>query len=96
LENALSDSKSADSRYTINWELPSILYQVYFALSVLKDEFTHYDLHTNNVMYIQTNKKFISRFNYMEQKILAQGKALADCSLAEMYVFWNEAKKMEH
>ncbi len=44
----------------------------------------------------KTNKKFISRFNYMEQKILAQGKALADCSLAEMDVFWNEAKKMEN
>lgn len=44
----------------------------------------------------KTNKKFISRFNYMEQKILAQGKALADCSLTEMDVFWNEAKKMEH
>lgn len=44
----------------------------------------------------KTNKKFITRFNYMEQKILAQGKALADCSLAEMDVFWNEAKKMEN
>jgi XTP/dITP diphosphohydrolase len=43
----------------------------------------------------KTNKKFISRFNYMEQKILAQGKALADCSLTEMDVFWNEAKKLE-
>ena len=44
----------------------------------------------------KTNKKFISRFNYMEQKILAQGKALADCSLAEMDLFWNEAKKFEN
>lgn len=43
----------------------------------------------------KTNKKFISRFNYMEQKILAQGKALADCSLTEMDIFWNEAKKLE-
>jgi len=43
----------------------------------------------------KTNKKFISRFNYMEKKILAQGKALADCSLTEMDVFWNEAKKLE-
>ena len=43
----------------------------------------------------KTNKKFISRFNYMERKILDQGKALADCSLREMDVFWNEAKKME-
>lgn len=43
----------------------------------------------------KTNKKFISRFNYMEQKILAQGKALADCSLEEMDRYWNEAKKLE-
>ena len=43
----------------------------------------------------KTNKKFISRFNYMERKILEQGKDLADCSLNEMDVFWNEAKKME-
>lgn len=43
----------------------------------------------------KTNKKFISRFNYMEQKILAQGKALADCSLTEMDIFWNEAKRLE-
>lgn len=43
----------------------------------------------------KTNKKFISRFNYMEQKIKEQGKALADCSLEEMDKYWNEAKKME-
>lgn len=43
----------------------------------------------------RTNKKFISRFNYMEQKILAQGKALADCSLEEMDKYWNEAKNLE-
>ena len=43
----------------------------------------------------KTNKKFIYRFNYMEQKIKEQGKALADCSLEEMDVFWNEAKKLE-
>lgn len=43
----------------------------------------------------KTNKKFIFRFNYMEQKILAQGKALADSTLKEMDVFWNEAKKLE-
>ena len=43
----------------------------------------------------KTNKKFISRFNYMEQKIKEQGKALADSSLQEMDVFWNEAKKLD-
>ena len=43
----------------------------------------------------RTNKKFISRFNYMEEKIKGQGKSLADASLEEMDVFWNEAKKFE-
>ncbi|HWY11399.1 MAG TPA: nucleoside triphosphate pyrophosphohydrolase [Bacteroidia bacterium] len=42
----------------------------------------------------RTNKKFTKRFNYMEEKIKAQGKQLADCTLAEMDVFWNEAKKL--
>lgn len=42
----------------------------------------------------KTNKKFIFRFNYMEQKIKEQGKALADCSLEEMDKYWNEAKKL--
>lgn len=42
----------------------------------------------------RTNKKFIKRFNYMEQKIKEQGKQLGDCTLAEMDVFWNEAKKL--
>lgn len=43
----------------------------------------------------RTNKKFISRFNYMEEKIKGQGKSLADSSLEEMDVFWNEAKQFE-
>lgn len=40
----------------------------------------------------KTNQKFMFRFNYMEEKIKAQGKALADCTLAEMDKYWNEAK----
>ncbi len=40
----------------------------------------------------KTNQKFLRRFKYMEEKITSQGKALSDCSLAEMDVFWNEAK----
>lgn len=41
----------------------------------------------------KTNQKFLRRFNYMEEKITSQGKALSDCKLDEMDVFWNEAKK---
>ena len=42
----------------------------------------------------RTNKKFIKRFQYLEGKAAEQSKALKDMSLAEMDVFWNEAKKV--
>ena len=43
----------------------------------------------------KTNRKFISRFNYMESKVREQGKTMADMSLQEMDVFWNEAKTLK-
>ena len=42
----------------------------------------------------RTNKKFIKRFQYLESKAAELGKSLSDMTLAEMDVFWNEAKKM--
>jgi len=42
----------------------------------------------------RTNKKFTKRFNYLESKVKAQGKTLNDCSLDEMNVYWEEAKKL--
>ncbi|EAY26963.1 MazG family protein [Microscilla marina ATCC 23134] len=43
----------------------------------------------------RTNKKFIKRFTYLEAQAQKQGKQLADMTLAEMDVFWEEAKKLE-
>jgi XTP/dITP diphosphohydrolase len=43
----------------------------------------------------QTNKKFISRFGYMEEKVREQGKQIAECKLAELDQYWNEAKKLK-
>ncbi len=43
----------------------------------------------------RTNKKFIRRFNYMEQKAGENGRRLQDMSLQEMDVLWNEAKLNE-
>jgi len=40
----------------------------------------------------RTNKKFIHRFQYMEEKIKASGKTISDCKLEEMDKYWNEAK----
>lgn len=42
----------------------------------------------------RTNKKFIKRFQYLESKAKELGKDLNDMTLAEMDVFWNEAKKL--
>ncbi|WP_438962334.1 nucleoside triphosphate pyrophosphohydrolase [Nonlabens sp.] len=42
----------------------------------------------------RTNKKFIKRFQYLETKAKELGKQLSDMTLAEMDVYWNEAKKI--
>ncbi|MBC7426168.1 MAG: nucleoside triphosphate pyrophosphohydrolase [Bacteroidia bacterium] len=42
----------------------------------------------------KTNKKFIKRFNYIEEKAAEIGKDLKDMTLGEMDGFWNEAKKL--
>ncbi|MDR1762832.1 MAG: nucleoside triphosphate pyrophosphohydrolase [Dysgonamonadaceae bacterium] len=51
-----------------------------------------YKINPDNALE-RTNQKFINRFNYMEQKAAEQGKSLNDMTLAEMEVFWQEAKK---
>ncbi|MBK7035526.1 MAG: nucleoside triphosphate pyrophosphohydrolase [Bacteroidetes bacterium] len=40
----------------------------------------------------KTNKKFIKRFQYIEQKATEQNRTLNDMTLAEMDALWNEAK----
>lgn len=43
----------------------------------------------------RTNKKFIKRFNYLESQTLKKGRSLKDMTLAEMDVYWEEAKKQD-
>jgi len=43
----------------------------------------------------KTNKKFIQRFTYLEEKAAENGQILKDMSLAEMDVYWNEAKRIK-
>ncbi|MEH6407002.1 MAG: nucleoside triphosphate pyrophosphohydrolase, partial [Leeuwenhoekiella sp.] len=42
----------------------------------------------------RTNKKFIKRFQFIEEKAKENNKSLQDMTLAEMDVFWEEAKKL--
>ncbi len=43
----------------------------------------------------QTNKKFVTRFNYIEENLAKNGKTLQGSSLSEMDVYWEEAKRKE-
>ncbi|HET8810371.1 MAG TPA: nucleoside triphosphate pyrophosphohydrolase [Flavobacteriaceae bacterium] len=43
----------------------------------------------------RTNKKFIQRFQYLEAKAQENNKPLSEMTLAEMDVFWEEAKFSE-
>jgi XTP/dITP diphosphohydrolase len=43
----------------------------------------------------RTNRKFISRFTYLENKTIRQGRSLKSMSLDEMNEIWEEAKHLE-
>lgn len=42
----------------------------------------------------KTNKKFIHRFQFMEEALAKEGKSFDNMSLTEMDEYWNEAKKL--
>ena len=50
-----------------------------------------YKIHPDDALE-RTNKKFIRRFNYVEEAALSQNRQLKDMSLEEMDSLWNEAK----
>lgn len=43
----------------------------------------------------KTNRKFIKRFSYLEEKTLAKGLSLRDLSLDEMNEIWEESKQFD-
>ena len=53
-----------------------------------------YHLNPDNALE-RTNRKFISRFNYIEEHSIKAGKPLTEMSLQEMDALWNEAKRFE-
>lgn len=53
-----------------------------------------YKLNPDNALE-KTNRKFIKRFNYIEDHSIMIGKPLKDMALEEMDALWNEAKKNE-
>jgi XTP/dITP diphosphohydrolase len=53
-----------------------------------------YKLNPDNALE-KTNRKFIKRFNYIENHSIMIGKPLTEMTLEEMDALWNEAKKNE-
>jgi len=43
----------------------------------------------------KTNKKFIGRFNYLENQTIKKGKSLKSMNLNEMNIIWEDAKKYD-
>ncbi len=43
----------------------------------------------------RTNKKFMKRFNYLEQQTMHKGKSLRDMNLDEMNIIWEQAKAFD-
>lgn len=54
-----------------------------------------YKINPDNALE-RTNRKFIRRFSYLEERTLKQGRKLTDMTLAEMDAIWEEAKQAEH
>jgi XTP/dITP diphosphohydrolase len=42
----------------------------------------------------KTNRKFIKRFQHLEERARENGRQLQDMTLAEMDIYWNEAKNL--
>ena len=53
-----------------------------------------YGVHPDTALE-KTNRKFMSRFNYVEREANKLGKNLKDMTIGEMDALWNEAKKLE-
>ena len=51
-----------------------------------------YNVNPDNALE-RTNRKFIKRFNYLEEEAKQNGRNLKDMTLAEMEEIWQEAKK---
>ncbi len=51
-----------------------------------------YGINPDNALEL-TNRKFISRFNYIERNAKASGKNVSELTLEEMDALWNEAKQ---
>lgn len=49
-------------------ELLYVLYQIYFPISVMRNNFTHYDLHWENILLYEPNQNGYIQYNYFTRR----------------------------
>ena len=64
LGNYIKDLSNANNYVFVAKNLVNVLYQVYFPLAMMASEFTHYDLHYNNVLLYEPVKGKHIQYHY--------------------------------
>ena len=77
----------ADDQGAIEEEFGDVLFSLVNAMRL-------YGVNPENALE-KTNKKFIRRFNYVEEETLKVGKTLKEMTLEQMDNLWNKAKELE-
>ena len=77
----------ADNKEAAEGELGDLLFAVINVARL-------YDIHPDNALE-KTNKKFITRFNYVEEEAIRRGRIIKDMKIEEIDALWNEAKLKE-
>lgn len=85
--NEVKSEIEKDNKDQIEAEFGDLLFAVVNAARL-------YGVNPENALE-RTNKKFIRRFNYLENQCKEKNLNLKDMSLAEMDEIWNEAKKFD-
>lgn len=80
------DDISEAERSRIEGEMGDVLFSLINAARL-------YGIHPENALE-RTNKKFIARFNHMEEVARASGKTLRELSLSELEELWQQAKRL--
>lgn len=84
---AASDADIEAARKRMEGEFGDVMFSLINAARL-------YHINPDNALE-RTNRKFIRRFNYLEEHTIKQGRDLRSMSLKEMDAIWDEAKRQE-
>jgi XTP/dITP diphosphohydrolase len=86
------EEEMAEFKAEMNHDTPNREEEFGDLLFALINYARHNNIHPEDALE-KTNKKFIARFKFMEEKAKQQGKSIAALNLDEMEVLWQSAKQ---